>query len=519
MNSSAECSRSAGSSNGGSGSSYGRILKSSSVIGGSQVISYGIGLFRTKVVALLLGTTGIGLIGLYNSVIELSKTVSGMGLVNSGVREISSAIGQKDQELVGQLQLAIRRLAVCLGVFSACLLVLLSPYLSSLVFGNPGKSGALSILATILILHGVNVTQTATIQGNRQVVCLAKMSVLGAVFSTLVAVGLYSIFGEAAIAPALVMMSALAVCVGWYFARRFWVIPKHRDWKTSCRHWRRLLSLGSAVAWGALLGALIPFFARSLVVRELGVDANGIYMSAWVISGLFAQFIITAMSADFFPSLSASSHDHVKMNRLVNEQIEIGVLIALIGILGATVFAPLAIRILYTSEFLNASILLQWFLLGVFGRVVSWPMGMLVLAKGHSKTFAAIQSISVPIHIGLILLCFHFFGLEGAAMAFALQNVTYVGAMCVFLRKKYSLRWSEATCYLLLFTSVALCLIQVLRLLLDETLNFYLAASFVLIAAVWFCLRGLVQRVGDHPKIKRIMARIPKAWLRILSHS
>ena len=80
----------------GRGSSYGRILKSSSAIGGSKAISYVICLFRMKAVALLLGPAGVGLIGLYNSVIELSKTVSGLGLGNSGVREIASAIGQND---------------------------------------------------------------------------------------------------------------------------------------------------------------------------------------------------------------------------------------------------------------------------------------------------------------------------------------------------------------------------------------------------------------------------------------
>jgi antigen flippase len=498
-------------------SSYGRILKSSSVIGGSQVISYAIGLFRTKAVALLLGPAGVGFIGLYNSIIEVSKTVSGMGLRSSGVREIASAIGQNDDELVGQLQLAIRRLAVCLGVVIACLLGLASPLVSTLVFGNPAKSSAFAILAVILVFNGINVAQTATIQGYRQVGDLARMSILGAVFSTLIAVGLYAVFGEAGIVPALVAMSAIAVLVAWRYSRRFWVIPEHRDWSTSRMHWKRLVGLGSAVAWGALLGALVPFFARSLVVRELGIEANGIYMAAWAISGLFAQFIITAMSADFFPSLSAVSHDDAKMNRLVNEQIEVGVLIALVGLLTASVFAPLAIRVLYTPEFLPSAILLQWFLLGIFGRVVSWPMGMLVLAKGHSKTFAVLQSISVPIHIGWILLCFHYFGLEGAAMAFALQNIIYVPALLMFLRKQYALCWTNEVGRLLLSSLGALCMIQVLRLFLNESTTFYLCSIVILIVAGWFSLRGLLLRVGDNPKIRRMLSRLPKPLLRVVS--
>lgn len=41
--------------------SYRRILKSTSVIGGASVINIGIGLLRSKVLAVLLGPAGVGL--------------------------------------------------------------------------------------------------------------------------------------------------------------------------------------------------------------------------------------------------------------------------------------------------------------------------------------------------------------------------------------------------------------------------------------------------------------------------
>ena len=91
-------------------SSYGTILKSSSIIGGSQAFGYIIGLVRTKFVAILLGPSGVGLVGIYNSIITLTAAVSGMGLGGSGVREISAARGKDDQEEIGQVQLALRLL-------------------------------------------------------------------------------------------------------------------------------------------------------------------------------------------------------------------------------------------------------------------------------------------------------------------------------------------------------------------------------------------------------------------------
>ena len=46
-------------------SSYRRMLKTSSIIGGASVVNVLIGLVRTKVLAVLLGPTGVGLVSLY----------------------------------------------------------------------------------------------------------------------------------------------------------------------------------------------------------------------------------------------------------------------------------------------------------------------------------------------------------------------------------------------------------------------------------------------------------------------
>ena len=50
---------------------YGQILKSSALIGGSSVVNIAIGIVRTKAMAILLGPDGFGLIGVYRSITNL----------------------------------------------------------------------------------------------------------------------------------------------------------------------------------------------------------------------------------------------------------------------------------------------------------------------------------------------------------------------------------------------------------------------------------------------------------------
>jgi len=70
---------------------YGQILKSSALIGGSSVLNVAIRIFHTKVMAVLLGPAGFGLMGLYGSITDLSTNIAGMGINSSGVRQIAEA--------------------------------------------------------------------------------------------------------------------------------------------------------------------------------------------------------------------------------------------------------------------------------------------------------------------------------------------------------------------------------------------------------------------------------------------
>ena len=67
-----------------------RILVSTSIIGGATAVSIAIGLVRNKVLALLIGPAGIGLIGLFTSIMATAAAIGGMGLNFSGVRQVAA---------------------------------------------------------------------------------------------------------------------------------------------------------------------------------------------------------------------------------------------------------------------------------------------------------------------------------------------------------------------------------------------------------------------------------------------
>src|SRR5690348_15864267 len=88
--------------------SYGEILQSSILVGGSSVINIALNIVRTKAMALFLGPAGFGLAGLYGSILDLSQNIAGMGVNSSGVRQIAEAAGSNDTCKIGRTAAVLR---------------------------------------------------------------------------------------------------------------------------------------------------------------------------------------------------------------------------------------------------------------------------------------------------------------------------------------------------------------------------------------------------------------------------
>src|SRR5713101_5891493 len=200
--------------------SYGRILKSSALVGGSSVLNIGIGIVRTKAMAVLLGPAGFGLFGLYASIANLTQSIAGMGINSSGVRQIAEAVGSDDTERIARTAAVLRRTAILLGLLGALLLVVFSRQLSTLTFGSNQHAAAVALLSVAVFFRLVSAGQGALIQGMRRISNLAKMAALGALFGTLIAIPVAYVLRGKGVVPALVGFAAMTIITSWWYSRK-----------------------------------------------------------------------------------------------------------------------------------------------------------------------------------------------------------------------------------------------------------------------------------------------------------
>jgi enterobacterial common antigen flippase len=488
--------------------SYGQILKSSSIMGSVAVVTLILGMIRTKFAAVLIGTTGVGLTASFTAIQGFIGAIAGLGIQSSAVREVAAAYAKADEQAVGETVLTLRRICWLTGLLGALSMLLLSPLLSQLTFSSYEYQWDIAALGLIILFANLSGGQTALLQGARRIADMAKAQVVGAVAGTAITVGFYFWLGLRGIIPALVLMAAVQLMISWHFAKRLPVPKVEMTWRQSFDKAGAMVKLGLVMMWTGLMGSAVTYATAALITQEINVQAVGIYSAAFALSGMFVNFVLNAMGADYYPRLTAAADDHAKVNRLVNEQTEIGLLLALPGLLATMVLAPWIVQLFYTKEFLPAVELIQWFILGCLGRVISWPLGFVLIAGKRTKTYFQLELTWNALHITLIALGIYLLGITGVAIAFFILYII-VTIQCLFvIRSITGLAWSGPARNLVLRT-VTLVGLAFVACHLPQ--NFALtAALFVLVLLTGLIsVRGLACRLSSEHLFVRKLSALP----------
>lgn len=424
---------------------HGRILKSTSIIGGSSLVNILFKILQTKAVAVMIGPSGVGLIGLFNSVVGLATTLSGMGIATSGVPRIAEAAAAGDDQGVARRVFVFRRLTILLGSAGAILFFLLRRPIAQITFGNQDYASALGLLALVPLFLVISASQSGLIQAFRRIGDLARVSMLGVGAGTLVGLPLLFLWGEAGIAPYLVVIAGTTLLVSWWYARKVPVADISIPWSQTLRESRQMMTLGFAfmISGFAALGS--TYLIKVLITRQFGLDEAGLFEASSAIASIYVGFILGAMGADFLPHLASLAHDDLRSAGLINTQVTIGMLLAGPGLMAILALGPLVLTLLYSPEFVPAFAILRWQVLGTFLRVVTWPIGYLLIARGKGRLFFGVEVSTNIVYIGAatLFLVASDWGVVSAGVAFLLMYLYLLAVTTLIARRLIGFRWSR----------------------------------------------------------------------------
>jgi O-antigen/teichoic acid export membrane protein len=463
--------------------SYRHILKYTGIFGGVQGLNVLIGLVRTKLVAILLGPSGMGLASLFNTTVGFVSQATNLGLPISAVRQMSELYDRGDQEAINHFVKVIRGWSLLTALVGMLVCVAIGPFLSQTTFAWGDHSLHFMLLSPAVGMMAITGGETAILKGMRKLGSIAIIQVLAVVAALAISVPVYYVFGESGIVPVIVMMAFATMVLT--LKQSLKLIPLQlRGAKGMLGEGMEMVRLGVAFTLAAVIGTASEMLIRSYLNVTGDLDVLGLYNAGYMLTITYAGMVFSAMEADYYPRLSAVQHDIEATNETVNRQMKVSLLLISPMLAALIIALPLLVPMLFSGKFLPVVGMAQVAALAMYMKVLTLPVAYITLARGYSLSYLFLESCYFVVFVVLIIVGYQYWGLFGTGLAITLAHVFEYVLVNGYAYKKYGYRCS-ATVYGYAIVQVALGLLAyILTLVADGYLYWSIGALIVILSGL-----------------------------------
>lgn len=475
------------------------LIRSMLVIGSAQVVNIVMSIIRMKVVAVLLGPTGIGLLGIYNNLQQMVGNAAGLGMGSSGVREIAGAKG--DAQTLNRVSHVLLAAHLVQGSLAMIAVWLFRQPLAVWLTDDATLATEIGLVGVAILLMLLATAHTTLLQGLRRIGDLGRVTVIGALVSTLL--GLLAVWslGRSGLIWFLLVQPLTNLVAAVFYIRK---LPQRADrhslssreiWAT----WKPMARLGAAFMAGGLATTGTLLLVRAVVTRELGLEAAGYFAAAWGITMTYVGFLLGAMGADYYPRLTEVIHDRQAANRLMNDQAQLGLAIGGPILLLMIGWAPWLITLLYADDFGPAATLLQWQTVGNVFKVASWAMSFAIVAGAHARIYFFMELSFNVVFLALIWFLLPVVGLEMTGVAFLVGYIAYFVTVYLLVRQLRGFRWQSLS--LQLFVLQAALSVGLLIIAMTAPVAGLVIAPLIAVVTGIAGLRIVLQKTGPEGRL------------------
>lgn len=462
---------------------YKNIAKTTGVIAFVKIFTIIFGIIRAKAIAILIGPAGFGLYSIYNGYFEFISTLATLGIDQSGVREIAK--NNDKNNLISKTRITILISIIITSLLLSLLCSIYSKLLSKIIFGTDKYNIGILIINFGVIFNCLARGKIAILNGLRNINQLAYCQIIGAIIGSISSIILIYFTGEKGIPISIFIVAVSLLLSTHYYEKRITINNKVGYNSFSFIDAKNLLTLGLSLSLSGVISVIFSNLSMIYIRNTLGVDTVGLYTSSWTISNVYIGTILGAMGVDFLPRLMSSIDDNQSVGKMINEQIEMGVLLGGIGILFTILFAPTIINILYTKNFIDAVDIVRWHSCGIILRVITWPLAFLLTAKGKGLLYITIQTIFSLLEYLLLIFFIEFIGRSGLGINYFCAYVCYFIMIYATSLKLINFKFSKNAIILIIVTILLFTCGAVILFFIKNSHNTLLSIILLFINSLW----------------------------------
>lgn len=472
-------------------SAYKQILKATSLFGGVQFINMLTSIVKTKITAMLIGVVGIGVFGVLTSSLAFIQALTRCGIDLIAVKEIASA--KNDNDASKKINLTAR-LSLITGLIGVLLVIIFSTLLSKLAFGNNLYTTFFLTISISVLFSQLSVGNIAVLQGLKDLKRLAKTITFSSSVSLIPTIIIYYFFRENGIPWVIVTTALISFLISRYFVKQLKIKKLFIPLKRVIKNGKTILKSGIFLSLGNVFNMSVGFIIQIFITNAGGVFEVGLYNAGFLLINSYVAVFFSALSKDFFPRLVEVSDNTLAVNKAVNRQAYMLLLLINPIIIIFLVFKTFIVTSLFSKEFLPILGMITYGILATIFKGVSWSMGFIMIAKNNNKLYFKTEAISYTTLLFSLILGYYINGLTGVGIGFLVYHILDLIFIKYIVTKNYEFHF-ESSFYKLFYLCLFQCIIMVNLFYIENAIIKYGIMALVVVSSFYVTIKKLNQYI------------------------
>lgn len=375
-----------------------------------------------KVIAIIIGTSGIAMIGQLQNLISIATLLSNGGFNQGLTKYIAERKDDKNSilEYIGTAFIV----ALILSSFVALLILIFSNTISYNIFSTKSYFSIIIVFAFTLFFYNMNTLILAIVNGFQLYRQYFKINITTTIVGFLLTVTLVLILKVYGALLAIVLSQSIVCLFAYLYIRNdYWISA------FSFRYFSKdklflLLKYTAITILTAIIWPLVAMIIRTYVIKNISIEEAGLWQATRNLNDYIINIAIGSFSVYLLPRLSSIS-DKITLKKELITIYKIIIPISLFGFFLLFLFRDYVVILLYSKDFLKVSQYLILQMIGSFFWMCKVPVMYYMLAKGHTTIYLVNELLFAILYVILTILLIPKFQVQGIQMSFAIYNFIY----------------------------------------------------------------------------------------------
>lgn len=409
------------------------IVKVFSLTSISTLVKMCTGLVSVKVVASIIGPTGVALVGQLNNFSSIALSFA-TGGITSGVTKYIAEY-KEDNSITKQYIATAFKIILGCSLLIGLLLLLGCRIISKLVMLTPQYWYVFTIFGFTIIFYGLNNLIVSIVNGYKQFNKYVKVNIVSSIFGVAFTVCLVLLWGLPGALISAVTFQSLMIVVSLIMLRKLEWLKKEYfigvfKRTIASKYFRySLMTLTTAMTL-----PITQMLLRGYVMSEISEIEAGWWEGMNRISNMYLMVITSSFSVYYLPRMSEIK-DIGGLKQEIIKSYKVIIPILLVGFSLIYLLRYIIIKILFTPAFLPMADLFIWQMAGDFFKISSWLLSYLMVAKAMTKLFVSTEILFSVTYLSLGFLFVHLDGIVGLCQGYLVNYILYTIVMVMAFRK------------------------------------------------------------------------------------